>query len=138
MIAVDTNILVYAHRPDAPFHEAARRCVAQLAEGRGAWAIPWPCVHEFLSIVTRRRVFDPPTPLAGALEQVDAWCESPSLVLLAESPGYWPVLRDLLAGGRTVDDRPCDQPFAPPHSRGSSAGPVHQELQTTDISRVLK
>ena len=32
MIAVDTNILVYAHREDSPFHDAAFRRVAELAE----------------------------------------------------------------------------------------------------------
>jgi predicted nucleic acid-binding protein len=52
MIAVDTNILVYAHREDAPFHQSAAQRVAALAEGRTAWAIPWPCIHEFLAIVT--------------------------------------------------------------------------------------
>ena len=66
MLAVDTNILVYAHRADAHFHQAARRCMTTLAEGRAAWAIPWPCVHEFVGIVTRQRLFDPPTPLDAA------------------------------------------------------------------------
>lgn len=92
MIAVDTNILVYAHREDAPFHTAANRCVSGLAESRAAWAIPWPCLHEFLAIVTHPRIFRPPTPLAGALDQVDAWLESPSLVLLAESEQHWSTL----------------------------------------------
>jgi hypothetical protein len=100
MIAVDTNILIYAHRHDAPFHERARDRVAGLAEGRAAWAIPWPCVHEFLGVVTRPRVFHPPTPLDAALAQVEAWMTSPSLVLLAEGSGYWDELRALLSAGR--------------------------------------
>ena len=86
MIAVDTNILVYAHREDSPFHGAAFERVAELAEGRAAWSIPWPCVDEFVSVVTHPRIYAPPTPLALALDQVDAWLESPTLVLLAESP----------------------------------------------------
>ena len=52
MIAVDTNILVYAHRKDATPHAQAAAAVTKLAEGKTAWAIPWPCVHEFLAIVT--------------------------------------------------------------------------------------
>jgi toxin-antitoxin system PIN domain toxin len=102
MIAVDTNVLVYAHRPDSPFHEAAKKCITTLAEGRAAWAIPWPCLHEFLAIVTRPRLFDPPTPTDEAVDQVDAWLESPSLVLLGEGPDYWPVLRTLVTTGRVV------------------------------------
>jgi hypothetical protein len=40
VIALDTNLLVYAHREDSPFHEAAFRRVAELAEGAATWAIP--------------------------------------------------------------------------------------------------
>jgi hypothetical protein len=46
VIVVDTNILVYAHREDSPFHEVAFARVAELAEGPAARAIPWPCLHE--------------------------------------------------------------------------------------------
>jgi hypothetical protein len=74
--------------------------VAELAEGRDPWAIPWPCVHEFLAIVTHPRIYAPPTPLANALDQVDAWLESPSVALLAEAEGYWPELKALLHDGQ--------------------------------------
>jgi len=86
MIAVDTNILVYAHREDSDWHSQAFAGVVELAEGTTPWAIPWPCLHEFLAIVTHPRIFDPPTPLATALDQVEAWRESPSLRLLSEAP----------------------------------------------------
>ena len=32
MIAIDTNLLVYAHRSEAPFHAQAFGCVKALAE----------------------------------------------------------------------------------------------------------
>lgn len=102
MIALDTNILVYAHREDAPFHAAASRCVAELAEGRASWAIPWPCLHEFLAIVTHPRIYSLPTPMSAALDQVEAWIESPMLVLLMESEQHWPALRTLLSSSRVV------------------------------------
>lgn len=102
MIAVDTNILVYAHREESEWHAAAYAKLVELAEGRGAWAIPWPCVHEFLAIVTHPRIFSPPTPLAAAIDQVGAWVESPSLVLLAESDAHWRTFRDLLLNGKIV------------------------------------
>jgi toxin-antitoxin system PIN domain toxin len=100
LIAVDTNILVYAHREDSPFHDPAAKRIAQLAEGSATWSIPWPCVHEFLAIVTHPRIYAPPTPLRRALDQVDAWLESPTLLLLAESADHWAVLRTFLASGR--------------------------------------
>lgn len=108
MIAVDSNLLVYAHREDSPWHEAAYPRLAGLAEGRQTWAIPWPCLHEFLAIVTHPRIYDPPTPLDRAVEQVDAWLESPSLVLLAESEEHWAQLRSLLRAGRILGPKVHD------------------------------
>ena len=100
MICVDTNILVYAHREDSSFHEIASRCVAELAEGSATWAIAWPCLHEFLAIVTHSRIYAPPTPLGRALDQVDAWVEAPTLALLTESSTHWQTLRALVVDGR--------------------------------------
>ena len=100
MIAVDTNLLVYAHREDSPWHALAREKVAALAEGPGPWALPWPCLHEFIAIVTHPRIYEPPTPLEETLDQVEAWLESPSLVLLSEGEGYWGELRELTKASR--------------------------------------
>lgn len=61
MIAVDSNVLVYAHREDSSWYEHANACLVRLAEGRAPWAIPWPCIHEFLAIVTHPRIYNPPT-----------------------------------------------------------------------------
>jgi hypothetical protein len=93
---------VYAHRKDSQWHEAAGRCLRELAEGRPSWAIPWPCVHEFLAIVTHARIYDPPTKTAQATDQVAAWLESPSVVLLGETDRYWPTLRAAIEGARAV------------------------------------
>jgi len=100
MIAVDSNLLVYAHREDSPWHDVAYARIIELAEGQAPWAIPWPCIHEFLAIVTHPRIYTPPTPLEKALDQVEAWLESPSLVLLSESEDYWQQLRSMLQSGR--------------------------------------
>ena len=100
MIAVDTNILVYAHRQDSRWHSQASACVRGLAEGRPAWAIPWPCLHEFLAIVTHPRVYAPPSPMEEALDQNDAWMESPSLVILGEPHDHWSILRKQLVEGQ--------------------------------------
>lgn len=102
MIAVDTNILVYAHRADAPFHDAALQAVRQLAEGSGAWALPWPCVHEFLAKVTHPRIFRNPTPLRTALDQIAEWLRSPSGRVIGEPEGYFEILQDLLVESQTT------------------------------------
>ena len=100
MIAVDTNVLVYAHRADSEWHGPAARAVAGLANARAPWAIPWNCIAEFLSVVTNPRIYAPPTPREKACDQVDAWLASPSLVLLGEDVAYWPTLRDSIIAAR--------------------------------------
>jgi hypothetical protein len=100
MIAIDTNILVYAHREDSPWHDVAYECIVKLAEGTLPWAIPWPCIHEFLSIVTHPKIYDPPTPIETALDQVDAWLESPTLNLLTETEEHWRFLKEFISKGK--------------------------------------
>jgi len=108
VIAVDTNILVYSHRRESLFYEAASKRIAELGEGAAPWGIPWPCLHEFLNIATHPRVFAPPTSLERALAQIDIWLESPSLVLLTESPSHWTTLRAILVESAITGPRVHD------------------------------
>ena len=105
MTAVDTNILVYAHREDSEWHDRAAAALAGLAESPREWAIPWPCLHEFLAIVTHPRIFRTPTPLDLAMGQVEAWLESPTLVLLSENDQYPDSLRDVVLHSRVTGAR---------------------------------
>jgi uncharacterized protein len=102
MIAVDTNILVYAHRADSEFHEAASATVRGLAEGRSGWAVPWPCVHEFYAISTHPKIYDPPSTRDQAIAQIDAWLSSPTLFLLRDSDDHWVHLRETLLRGKVL------------------------------------
>lgn len=102
MIAVDTNILIYAARPEMKFHSQAARLISRLAEHSDPWAIPWPCVYEFLRVVTHPRVFTLPSDLAEAVESLERLRESPSLVMLGDSPGHFrAMLRTLQDSGAT-------------------------------------
>lgn len=100
MIAVDSNILVYAHRADSEWHAPAASAIRSLAEGRTPWAIPWPCIHEFLAIVTNPRIYDPPSTVEEATDQVGAWTDSPSVVVLCESSDHWTLLKKFLLRGK--------------------------------------
>jgi predicted nucleic acid-binding protein len=59
-------------------------------------------VHEFLAIVTHPRIYRPASTMAQALDQVDAWLESPSLVMLGEASGHAETLRAVLESARVV------------------------------------
>jgi uncharacterized protein len=112
VIAVDTHILVYAYRADSPQHPAAAAAVRRLAESGEPWVIPWPCMHEFLGIVTGPRVYDPPSTMAHAIAQVHAWAESPWFVFLHEAGDHLVHLSDVLLASGHVGPKVHDAKIA--------------------------
>ena len=108
MIAVDTNILVYAHREELPQHAVARARVTALAEGDAPWAIPVFCLGEFIRVVTHPRLFDPPHTIDEACGALDRVLESPSVRILNPGDRFWAMLgkavRDAAATGNLVFD----------------------------------
>jgi toxin-antitoxin system PIN domain toxin len=108
VIALDTNILVYAVRQEVPYHRQALKLVTSLAERSDPWAIPWPCVYEFLRVVTHPKLFRPPGTIEDALRSVAQLRESPSLVLLGDGPAHFryalKAMRDSAATGNLVHD----------------------------------
>lgn len=108
MKAVDTNVLVYAEMVLSPFHAQARGLLVGLAEGTDPWAIPWPCIYEFLKVVTHPRVYKPPMPIDRARADLGAILASPSLLLLAETSRHAEVMQAVLgesgAAGNHVHD----------------------------------
>ena len=110
MIAVDTNLLVYSHRSDSPFHLAAKELIESLRTQPAPWAIPWPCINEFVGIVTHPKVFKVSTPLATSFACVDTWLAGGNLHLIVEGDGYFAKLREIataaqLKGPRIHDAR---------------------------------
>ncbi|MCA3181496.1 MAG: PIN domain-containing protein [Burkholderiaceae bacterium] len=110
MIAVDTNLLVYAHRATVPQHAAASAAMARLSVVQGGWAIPWPCAHEFVAVVTRAVPGVPATPAPVAFDALRAWLSHPGCRLLAESASHLDLWRELVeragvVGGAVHDAR---------------------------------
>ena len=112
MIAVDTNILVAFQRSEYPHHARAAEMIRAVAEGSSAWAIPWPCVHEFLAIITHPRIFRRPTEMTIALDVITALLESPTVRVLSESCSYWDVLQKLLLASQVQGPRVHDARIA--------------------------
>lgn len=88
MIAVDTNVLVYAHRGETDLHHAALAKLTALCEGNEPWALPLPCVSEFLRVVTHARVFNPPSKVTAAMDFVRSLKEAPSCRILRPEESY--------------------------------------------------
>ncbi len=86
MIAIDTNVLVYAHRREPPEHARAAELLRTLAEGSDPWAVPWPCIYEFFSVVTNVRIWKSAASTPDqAWTQLEAWFAAPTVRLLAET-----------------------------------------------------
>lgn len=99
MIALDTNVLVYAHREDSPHHERAGAALRRLVDGGSPFGIPWPVVHEFAAVVTHPRIYDPPSDTAAALAAMSALAGVPHARFLAESADHLALLSRLLGPG---------------------------------------
>jgi uncharacterized protein len=100
VIALDSNLLIYAHRRENEAYPTARAQIEDLANGRAPWAIPYPCVHEFVRNVTDPRIYVDPTPLDLALEQVMTWQSAPSVRLLGEGNAHLELLGQVAREGR--------------------------------------
>ena len=96
MIAVDTNILVYAHRRGWPFHEQARAALSELFARGQPWAIAWPSIHEFFAVMTNPRASTVPVTSSQCVAQIDELMRVPHLRLMGEGPSHWQTLTALL------------------------------------------
>jgi uncharacterized protein len=52
VIAIDTNLLTYAHRSRTPEHRRARQAIERAAASPKGWGVAVPSVAEFLAVVT--------------------------------------------------------------------------------------
>ena len=102
MIALDTNILVYAHRSGTPFHKSAIALMRRMSEGRTPYALFWPSLYEFLRVVTHHRVFDPPSTVDEAAEALSAFLQPPVVRILSETPAHEAILREVLQKSRVA------------------------------------
>lgn len=102
MIGVDTNILVYARRREMPNHAAARALLEKLATGTAPWALPWPCLYEYIKVITNPRLFRTPDTLPDALADVESLAASPSVVLLGHGPAHIKHLRRAAEDGLPI------------------------------------
>jgi hypothetical protein len=96
LIALDTNIFVYAHRRGTVQHLKAYRLVETLAQGREPYAMFWPSLYEFLRVVTHHRIFDPPSTREEALEAVEQFLAPPAIRILSEGIHHVEMLRRVL------------------------------------------
>jgi toxin-antitoxin system PIN domain toxin len=100
MIAFDTNFLVYAHRGEVPQHAIANRLLARVLEDERPWALPWPCAHEFFSIVTNTRMWAQPTTPLQAWSVIKDLLRLPGANVIGEGVNHLDILERFIRSGQ--------------------------------------
>ncbi|MEO0508249.1 MAG: type II toxin-antitoxin system VapC family toxin [Verrucomicrobiota bacterium] len=108
MNLLDVNILVEAHRIDAPKHEAIASWLANVLREPSGVVVSDLVLSGFLCVVTHPRVFREPTPLDKALDFVADFRTRPSVRLAVPGSRHWTIFTDLLtryeAKGNRIPD----------------------------------
>ena len=99
MILTDVNVLVYAHRADAPEHAHYREWLERMVNRPAPFGVPSLVCSGFLRIMTHPRVFDPPTTLPMALSQIENLRSRPNHVVIEPGPRHWRIFADLCSTG---------------------------------------
>lgn len=95
MILPDVNVLVYAHREDAPNHTAYRGWLESVINSNQAYGIADLVLSGYLRVVTHPRVFDPPSSIVQALGFVHDVRNQPNCVLIRPGPRHWTIFEEL-------------------------------------------
>jgi toxin-antitoxin system PIN domain toxin len=108
MVLLDVNVLVYAHRADAPDHSRYRTWLEELINGNEAYGYCDLVLSGFLRIVTHPRIFTPPSTLDAALAFADEIRVQPNAVSVVAGPRHWAIFQELCrkaqAKGNLVPD----------------------------------
>lgn len=95
MIAVDVNVLVSAFRADAAHHPELSAWLEQAVAGPELLGVSDAVLVGTLRVLTHPRVFDPPTPLAEASDQLTELRHADGVIRLAPGPRHWDLVTHL-------------------------------------------
>lgn len=112
MIALDTNILVYANRPEAAQHEQAHRAVTALLNSQSRVALPWTCIHEALNVLIHPRIYDPPYLADNVITDLETLINHPRVSMLSEAGAHLTILRSLTKNPLVVGPKVHDARIA--------------------------
>jgi toxin-antitoxin system PIN domain toxin len=108
MRCVDVNVLVFAHRLEAPNHDRYRAWLDEARSGEEPLGLAEPVLAGFLRVVTHPRIFREPTPLDIALDFVEGLLRSPTATRVVPGERHWSLFTELCrrvaATGNLVPD----------------------------------
>ncbi len=95
MILIDVNILVYAHRADAPNHAAYRQWLEAVIANDYAYGVSDLALSGFLRVVTHPRLFDPPSKMTQAVSFATEVRDQPNCVIISPGERHWSIFMRL-------------------------------------------
>lgn len=111
MIAIDTNLLVYAHRSRTPEHASARNAIGRAAEAGEGWGIAAASLAEFWAIATHPASEGRPSTATQAAAFVAALVQAGAQIWLP-GPGFGGRLLQMAADLGVVGPRVFDLQIA--------------------------
>lgn len=107
MIAVDANLLVYAHVTSFEQHDGARTWLEEQLATLPRVGLAWASLLAFMRLVTNPRLFSEPESMADAWEQVEAWLDADSVWTPTPTPRHREILSAFFEGlGLRANDVP--------------------------------
>jgi toxin-antitoxin system PIN domain toxin len=96
----DVNVLIYAHREDAPEHHAHAQWLESMVNGPEPFGLAEIVLSGFIRIVTNPKIFEPATPMTRALEFCERLVEWPRSVVVLPTHRHWEIFTGLCRSSR--------------------------------------
>jgi len=106
MLAVDTNILVYAHSPQESHHAAALAALTWLADRARPWAVTVSSLVEFTRICSHSRLLR--RSIDETCAALDAIAAAPGCRIIGLGGSDWLAFRDAVIEGRAAGNLAFD------------------------------
>jgi toxin-antitoxin system PIN domain toxin len=91
MVLLDVNVLVYAHRQDAPHHLQYLSWLEDLINSDHAYGVSDLVLSGFLRVVTHPRVFNPPSGMDKALAFAEELRNQSTCTMINPGPRHWEI-----------------------------------------------
>ena len=87
----DVNVLIYAHREDAPEHARYATWLRMLTVSAEPFALSEIVLAGYIRLVTNKKIFSPPTPVETAIAFCQRLAARPRAVMVRPTPRHWEV-----------------------------------------------
>jgi toxin-antitoxin system PIN domain toxin len=112
MILPDVNVLIYAYRPDSPYHALCKPWLEDATGGDASFALSRLALSAVVRILTNRRAFPRPDEPPDAFHYCSALLARPNCVIVEPGERHWSIFERLCREGDVRGSRVTDAYFA--------------------------